>query len=145
MSNEKLPAALNGNRCLALFVSVVDESSMLSIKNAIEIKDCFGNTVYKSKTGKSRLKEYQKGYQEAIRNAFDTMDDFEYQYNSTQLAQVSNDTISNQTSLKSADKKVIFPVVSAISELKEQDVKQVKLGLIAVDVLYAQAIENGFQ
>ena len=52
LSNEKLPTALNDDRCLALSASVVDESSMLTIRTSIEIKDCFGKVLYKSKKGK---------------------------------------------------------------------------------------------
>lgn len=148
LSNEKLPTVLNNDRCLALFASVVDESSVLTIRTSIEIKDCFGKVIYKSKKGKSKVKDYKKGYQEAIRNAFDSMDDFEYNYDSSLLV---NSQMEEEPYTDNRREDIAEIVVKPISnvlltpELKENAVKQENISSIGLPVLYAQAIENGFQ
>jgi hypothetical protein len=148
LSNEKLPTVLNNDRCLALFASVVDESSMLTIRTSIEIKDCFGKVLYRSKKGKSKSKDYKKGYQEAIRNAFDSMDDFEYNYDSSLLVNVESKQEA-YTDNRSEDiaEILVKPISNAllIPELKENAVKLENISSSALPVLYAQAIESGFQ
>lgn len=142
LSNEKLPKDLNSNRCLGLFADVKEESSMFSIKNIIEIKDCYGKVLYASKTGSSKIKTYKKGYQEAIRNAFETMEDFEYSYNASF---VDDDTQKQETIVKNNSDKVIDTVITpktiVISDVKNEVINQKN----DVTTLYAQAIENGFQ
>jgi hypothetical protein len=140
LSNEKLPVALNANRCLALFVSVIDESSMLTVKNSIEVKDCFGKIVYKSDIGKSKSKDYKIAYHEAIRDAFAAMVDFEYSYDPSSLAKKQPDTkVVHIESKSEVDLGVSIP------EIKDKSNKQEEITANAVVVLYAQTIENGFQ
>ena len=114
MSNETLPNEIVSNRCLSLFASVKDESSMLSVKSVIEIKDCYGKVVYTSEVGRSKHKAYKKAYQEAIRNAYNSMGDFEYTYN---------------TNLKSQD-KVITPVKTdsavVVTPIIKKDVSKIE-------------------
>ncbi|MDG1698366.1 MAG: hypothetical protein P8H93_05530, partial [Polaribacter sp.] len=59
LSTENLPKALLQNRCLALTASVSDDSGIFTVKNRIELKDCFGTLLYSSKFGKSKEKEYK--------------------------------------------------------------------------------------
>lgn len=80
LGNENLPSEIVNNRCLSLFASIKDESSMLSIKSIIEIKDCYGKVVLASTIGKSKLKDYKRGYHEAIRDAYGSLDEFVYNY-----------------------------------------------------------------
>ena len=91
LSDESYPGEIKNNRCLSLFASVKDESSMFTTKSIIEIRDCFGKTLYVSKAGKSKLKDYKKAYQEAIRKAFDSMEDLEYSYNSNLIKLEKNE------------------------------------------------------
>ncbi len=111
LEGETLPEEIKNNRCLVLMAKVTDASSMFMTKNSIEFSDCNGKVVYTSKIGKSKIKEYKKAYQQAIRNAFNTLDDFDYSYNAS---------LSNK-------------------ENKKQEITP------SLKVLYAQAIENGFQ
>lgn len=142
LSNEKLPDVLNANRCLALFVSVKDESSMFSIKNLIEIKDCSAKVVYTSKIGKSKFKDYKKGYQEAIRNAFDSMEDFEFGYKPVETSSLEKDTSGDEVIREELLSSIpLVTDVVTIPEIKNQEKIDTKDSV----VLYAQAIENGFQ
>jgi len=145
LSDEKLPEDLTQNRCLSLFASVKDESGMLSIKNLIEIKDCFDRVVYTSKIGKSKIKDYKKGYQDAIREAYETMEDFEYTYNPNVKLDANKlqkeEIISKNISDEVVSKVMAAPKVIINSEVESTETTKGK----ELITLYAQAIENGFQ
>jgi hypothetical protein len=148
LSNEKLPVVLNDNRCLALFVSIIDKSSMLTIKSTIVIKDCFGKILYTSKTGKSKRKDYKKGYHEAIRGAFDTMKDFKHNYKPVVLNESSDVTInkagvSNKVKDTSAVQLISKEVLN--DQIQTRKVTEKKVIKKSVAILYAQEIVNGFQ
>ena len=128
LSNEKLPKDLLLNRCVALTANVVDDSSMFTVKSKIELKDCFGNVLYSSQEGKSKEKDYKKGYQEAIRNAYNTMLDFECNYNSSSF--VKKD-VKIETSIKNIDTK---------KEIAKKEVVNSK----PIEVLYAKTKVVGF-
>jgi hypothetical protein len=147
LSNDKFPIALEENRCLALFAAVKDESSMFRVKSSIEVKDCFGKILYTSEAGVSRSKDYKKGYQEAIRNAFDAMIDFEFSYNPSTIEHQSNDgeiadKINTDTLAVSLN---TIPKAISIADIKEQGVPKDNIKSSISAVLYAQSIENGFQ
>ena len=135
LSSEKLPQKLNNNRCLSLSATVKDNSSMLSIKNNIELIDCYGKTVYTSVTGKSRNKDYKKGYHEAIRNAFDSMVDVGYNQDSS-IVNAKEVIEETAVVVKAVPKVVITP---------SSDVNIEKVTPSGRDILYAQANTNGFQ
>jgi hypothetical protein len=145
LNSDKLPKDLQVNRCIALFAAIKDDSSMFTIKNTIEIKDCYGEILFSSQEGKSKEKDYKKGYQEAIRNAYETMTDFNYSYNPA-LVNVKNDKknellIADIDSTKSTrTQKVVKTPDVAIETIKGK-----KIISKTVDVLYAQTKNNGFQ
>lgn len=148
LSNEKLPEALIQNRCLSLFASVKDESSMLTIKNIIEIKDCYDRIVYTSKIGKSKIKNYKRGYQEAIRNAYESMEDFEYSYNPDFATKIKEDAkqeiIAKNISDEVVTNVMVVPkVLNSESNTPTKNIETTKDKNLPI--LYAQAIENGFQ
>ncbi|WP_397447327.1 hypothetical protein [Polaribacter sp. R77954] len=133
LDSETLPKDIINKSCAVLTAKIIDESSMLTTKNRIEFFDCYGKVVYKSEIGKSKNKEYKKAYQEAIRNAFDTMEDFEYSYNPS-----SKDIATKQevVTARVTSKTIVTP---------EEKVKKQDVDVPSLKVLYAQAIENGYQ
>ena len=138
LSNETLPEEIVSNRCLSLFASVKDESSMLSVKSVIEIKDCYGKVVYTSGVGRSKYKAYKKAYQEAIREAYNTMEDFECSYNPNLLVQEKvEDKIV--VPVKKVPIVVVTPVIKNVIPKVEHKAPE------GLPVLYAQPINNGFQ
>jgi hypothetical protein len=62
------------SRCDGLFADLIRESSFLQTKIQIVLKDCYNNIVYRSAEGTSKEKEYRKGYHEAIRRAFQSIE-----------------------------------------------------------------------
>tara|TARA_R110002126_G_scaffold282967_1_gene431856 strand:- start:9223 stop:9999 length:777 start_codon:yes stop_codon:yes gene_type:complete len=139
LDNENLSNEIANNRCSALFADVIEESGMLTTKTSIQLKDCYGNVIYKSKTGKSKLKEYKKAYQEAIRKAFETMEDFEYSYNPSLIVKEDN------KETKEIKAVVKTPKVIDTAQVVKETVNKITDIKSSLKTLYAQSIENGFQ
>lgn len=79
--DDKLPADLNNNRCLGLMVHLIDDSSLFTTKTTLVLEDCMGNEVYSTRQGKSKEKDYKEAYNEALRDAFDSLETVNYAYN----------------------------------------------------------------
>lgn len=173
LNTEELPQDLRFNECLALTADVVKESGFLKTKLRIDLKDCNGTVIESSQVGETREKEYAKAYNIAIRSAFETFRnmDYKYQPNKAILAKAITQPSSNE-SLK--EKEEIDRLKEEIKSLKETKVEVVEVvnPIMEVtevkeplknstsenkadsttatkpstsEVLYAQALDNGFQ
>lgn len=94
LENEELPADIKNDRCIALKGNVVEESGILRLKTKIELRDCNNNLLYESKVGKSSIKEYRRGYQGAIKDAYNKMTDLKYSYTPL-LSRPTNEKVSS--------------------------------------------------
>lgn len=139
LDSETLPKEIMNNRCSALFAEVVEEPGMFITKNSIQIKDCYGKKVYTSKIGKSKIKDYHKAYQDAIRNAYELMEDFVYSYNPTSIENVANKDIKDSDIVASPIKVMVTP------QVKKEVKAEYDTTISTLKILYAQSIENGFQ
>jgi len=128
VGNEELPPELAANKCNALNAEVEEKKGFLVTKLTLLLKDCQGNIIFKSKEGKSRDKEFQTAYDEALRDAFSSLKDVPYKYEGTTVTQPQQAVISPAAS-SSAPAPV--PASPAITE--------------TTAVLYAQATSNGYQ
>lgn len=79
-SSEVMPAEFN-DRCAMLYLDVIKENAFLVTKLFITLKDCYGVVVFQSSIGKSREKEFQVAYSEALNEAFKSVVELNYQYN----------------------------------------------------------------
>lgn len=138
LSNENLPEELVTNRCSSLFASVRDESSMINVKSVIEIKDCYGKVLYASKIGLSRLKDFKKAHLDAIRNAYNTMEDFVYSYN-TKSQNIEIEKPEVVIPLKVMDSVKVAPIINKVVTSGKDNVSK------KAEVLYAQPKNNGYQ
>ncbi len=77
---DELPMELYEDRCLGLLAELQDGSSMFTTKVTLVLKDCRSQEVFTTIQGKSRLKEYTASYNEAIRLAFTSLENVDYQY-----------------------------------------------------------------
>jgi len=142
LNTEDLPQEIRDNRCSSLFATIKDASSMLTTKVYLVLKDCNDKVIYESPIGKSKEKDYQKSFHEAIRNAFKN-------------PIINNYTFEPQNSVKKAivnvaeTPKVLPKVNKFIAEKKVVNTpiitKAEKPTTVIANILYAQAIENGFQ
>jgi len=171
MEGEKYPEDLIRNRCLALKSNLIKDSGMFKTKLGLELKDCNDAVVYTSEYGESREKDYQKAYTEALRNAFNSIEALAYSYQPGAMIATSAPQETHETNTAVAaeiqqlkeeiqnlkkEKEVVVEVaeqeVTIVPEVQavKQPIKEVKKTEVVVKeastgVLYAQAIENGFQ
>ncbi len=76
-----LPTEVANQNCNKVFVDVLKEGNMFVTKLTVVLKDCKNNILYTSTEGKSREKEYQVAYNQALREAFNSFDILGYKYN----------------------------------------------------------------
>lgn len=77
---DDLPLDLTKDRCLGLFVFLIDKSSMFTTKTILELRDCSGKVVFKTNEGRSKKKDYKASYNEALSQSFDTFKSISYTY-----------------------------------------------------------------
>ncbi len=165
---DALPEDLNSDRCLGLIVSVKDESSMFNTITSLVLKDCSSQEVLATLTGKSKVKEFEGAYNEAITEAFGTIRAMDYKYvpkeqnNEPVTISFKND-VKNMEKKKEPKNKVDVLVVQQVATPAEQvyksnapvDSKIEKAEQATKEmtveekndssILYAQEIPNGFQ
>ncbi len=154
--NNELPADVVNNRCRALSVDVLENSTMFTTGLTLVLKDCQGKIVFKSKEGKSREKEYKVAYDFALRDAFTSLNQVSYAdtgstntptqlITTTALAVLEKPTVAvAAVPVPSAVAVSTAPVQSAVAApvpVKSTDaVNNQQAG-----TLYAQPIANGYQ
>lgn len=159
--DDALPLDLATNRCLGLVAELLDESSMFSTTVMISLKDCKNVEVFRSAEGKSKIKEYDEAYKEAIQDAFSSFSGMNYKYQPKEQEVAKQDapvTISFKDDVKKVVEKPEEMVIEQKSTMEEQVYKSVEprpsnitkaaektAELSSSDLLYAQPIEGGFQ
>lgn len=134
LSDEQFPEDLSNNRCLALTANVKKNSGVFKTRNTIELKDCSNNVIFSSIEGVSRNKDLQKGYHEAIRKAFVSVQNLNYNYRPIKEDPVIKDVLP----------AIVNPGVKVVSE-KVIELKEVAKDIEEKKVLYAQKTNKGFQ
>jgi len=103
---EELP---NVSRCDGLYAKIIGEPKFIYTRVTIVLNDCNGNEVYRSETGKSKLKQYDKTYNEALRKAFLSFDEME-------INQADLDVKPKDDAEKVTPKEETKPVVTSNSD-----------------------------
>lgn len=128
MGNDALPPAVAANRCNALRAEVVQKKGLFVTNLTLLLKDCQGNIVFKSKEGKSREKEFLPAYDEALKNAFASLNEVPYNYDSTLAQQaIATPLVATAAPATAAPAPVMAPVAEITG------------------TLYAQVTPNGYQ
>ncbi|TXE09819.1 hypothetical protein FUA26_10040 [Seonamhaeicola algicola] len=166
MEGEEYPDDLKFNRCLGLRSDVLKDSGMFKTKLQVELKDCNDRVVYTSPVGESREKEYDKAYNLALRAAFNHIANLNYTYKPSE-AITSISTVAKAQPQNSSEKNEVSKEIEAL-KAEIESLKTSKKQVAEVNtptqtptetpkvttkveqqptsnVLYAQAIENGFQ
>jgi hypothetical protein len=81
--NGDMPQAVAANRCNALVADFTQRRALFSTNLTLTLKDCYGNTIFKGKEGRSWEKDFGTAYNEAMNNAFTTLKALPYKYDST--------------------------------------------------------------
>lgn len=119
-----LPVEVAETNCNKVFVEVQSTGNLFSTKITVVLKDCKNAVLFTTSIGKSKEKEYQVGYNQALREAFSSFDKLGYKYN-----EISNINENNNSNIS----------VKSSNFVNESDDKS------NVVALFAQPIENGFQ
>lgn len=64
----------NAERCNGLYADVEELGSILGTKLQVVLRDCNNQEVFRSEVGKSKYKEFDKTYQDALRKAFKSIE-----------------------------------------------------------------------
>jgi hypothetical protein len=80
MDTEEKPLALGLDPCKSLKLDVIDGEGFLTTKLKAVLLDCSGHIVYETKEGVSRIKDFEKSYKDALRNAFESFSTVNYSY-----------------------------------------------------------------
>jgi len=75
-----LPSDLQQDRCLGLYVQLVDNSTMFTTKTTLVLKDCNNREVFSSLQGRSKEKDYKTSYGNAIKDAFRSFEGITHSY-----------------------------------------------------------------
>jgi len=126
IGNKELPSTVAGNRCNALTAEVTQNNGLFVTRLTLLLKDCQGNIIFKSKEGKSREKEFPVAYNQALNDAFSSLNEVPYKYDSTIATQPQQAAAPAVAPLP-----VPAPVPSAAADI--------------TGTLYAQATTNGYQ
>ena len=138
MGNDQTPPEVAANKCNALKAEVTQKKGIFVTNLSLILKDCQGNIVFKSKEGKSREKEWQPAYQEALRDAFTSLNAVNYKYDGT--------VFNNQTQQSATT--TVTPAAAATAPAQASSAPAQIPAALPVDitgVLYAQPTANGFQ
>ncbi|HWS59447.1 MAG TPA: hypothetical protein VN182_00810 [Flavobacterium sp.] len=168
-SNESAQTEIT-DRCSVLYIDVIKENSFLITKLYIVFKDCFSTVIYQSPIGKSREKEFEAAYIEALNVAFASVNSLNYAYNGNTdfnkrpgiiaktfpLTSGSNSTIVNPEISKSTVPSTPAPVVSTpvvsapvpavpivSASVPKSEPKSVESN--SKNLLYAQPTSYGYQ
>jgi hypothetical protein len=149
-ATETIPAEIT-DRCSLLYVDVKKENGFMTSKLYIVLKDCFGAIVFQSAIGKSREKEYETAYADALNDAFISVYALGYKYN-------GNTNFSSKTAVNSQSVPVVVapslsvpavavPVVAAVPVVIASDVKNEPkiIETTSSNMLYAQPTSYGYQ
>ncbi|WP_142783915.1 hypothetical protein [Changchengzhania lutea] len=168
MEGEAYPEDLVRNRCLALKSDVDKDSGMFKTKLKVTLKDCNDQQVFTSQMGESREKQYDKAYNEALREAFKSFSVLNYVYEPSSEKMVTEETSDKVVNTEVAQEiQMLKKEIKALKEDKKPEPRitkvpsveskktQVKtvtntpkskeIKEVLSNVLYAQVIEHGFQ
>ncbi|MCR8666634.1 hypothetical protein NO995_02995 [Aestuariibaculum sp. M13] len=164
MEGETYPDDLVKNRCLALKSDALKDSGLFKTKLTVELKDCNDAVVFTTKLGESREKDFNRAYNEALRDAFTDIEALNYTYQPSEAVATQTTVAATSTEqeiqqlkqeletlkAKEAEKAAaatIVPVVAVekVEQVKDEKVVEAEVKEVMSSVLYAQEIENGYQ
>ncbi|HKO76836.1 MAG TPA: hypothetical protein VJU52_06440, partial [Flavobacterium sp.] len=136
-ANETIPKEFS-DRCSLLNVDVLKESGFLVTKLYVALKDCNGKVIFKSEVGKSKEKDYEVAYTEALNMAFVSVYALHYKYNGVAVASSQNATVASPVPPVASTTVVATTAAVAVNVSNNSAESN-------GNVLFAQPIKNGFQ
>ena len=142
--NEPYPTDLYNNVCLALKSDVVNGSGLFTTKLKVVLKNCQNEIVFEGAEGKSKEKQYKVAYTEAIRKAFESVEELNYSYE-------PSSSLPQAKAIASQPKEVVVavPATAEVTSVEVAKVPETQSDLTkdvaSAEILYAQKISGGYQ
>ncbi len=120
---DEYPADLNANPCLAATALVLNESSAFTTKLVVSLKDCRDKEVYRTAEGKSKIKEFDKTYIDALKKCFVSVKDLDYAFEESlvinagakaMMASEQPKAVAETPTIPKAEEKPAAPVAAAV-------------------------------
>lgn len=124
LSSDQLPVDLANNRCKALTANVVASPTLLNTRAFIQLVDCQNKEIFKTKLGKSKLKDFKRAYYEAIRNAFVEIEHLNYHYNPQLSSPKSLAIEAKKPEVIKTDKKVVSSKIISKPKIIKESIQQ---------------------
>ncbi|RAJ20840.1 hypothetical protein LX77_03099 [Gelidibacter algens] len=124
MADEEYPQDLTNNRCLALFADVEKLKAFLNTKLQVHLRDCNNKIVISSEVGESREKDYDKVYNLALREAFNSFDKLNYTYQPNEEIVFKGNKTTTETVENNDAKEEIQRLQREVEELKAKRVRE---------------------
>lgn len=135
-TNEQLPEGYT-DRCQVLYIDVTKDSAFLVTKLIVQFKDCFGQVVFTSEVGRSKEKDYDLAYREALENAFKSVYALHYKYSGTPVTTSKTSSAPVRTNAATAAVTTVA-AAQVVAATPSPDLKDPNL-------LFAQPTESGYQ
>lgn len=144
VKGEAMPNDVLANPCLAVTADVINDSNLFTTKLKLTLNNCYGQIVYTSKQGSSKIKEYEKAYKEALQECFTSFEELNYKFDPALVEGQSKATEKAVavTAVVPAAQTAI--VQEEVSEPKQAAAAEPKAAVVpmAVPVAEAPAIEK---
>ncbi|MBW4360269.1 hypothetical protein [Flavobacterium taihuense] len=137
-TNEAIPKEYS-DRCSLLNVDVLKENGFLITKLYVILKDCNGKVIFKSEVGKSKEKDYEVAYAEALNAAFTSVYALHYKYNGKAVVANQNASVVSPAIVSVVSMAVPVPTAAVAVNVPSSSAEP------DGSVLFAQPIKNGFQ
>lgn len=134
-SNETIPSEYN-DRCSLLKVDLKEDNSFLATKVFIVFTDCNDKEVFRSAAGRSKQKDFEPSYTEALNMAFQSVYALHYKYN-------EKSTVNSVEPV--APSVVPIPVPAVVPGVAISNSETKTETNSNNNTLYAQPIANGYQ
>ncbi len=142
--DDQIPPDLAQDRCKGVRVVLIDDSSLLATKVRLGLRDCNGAVVYESGEGKSKSKEYELAYKEAINGAFQDLKALPYSYIPPEAVIGSLAVQKDEAPTREAVPSEASGRESAAQEAIPGTAVRLETSA-GEEIWYAQATDNGYQ
>ncbi|MCM4157506.1 hypothetical protein [Gramella sp. AN32] len=156
MKDSVKPKDYQMDNCLGLELKPQNNSGMFSTKLVFQLIDCNNKVVYETIEGKSKAKDYQVAYQEALRTSLSELKDLDYKYSEkTEISDIAVKTyeeksasvaIKDDADQEELPQQVVvssFPKVVSEEVSNENEKSVASISKNSTGKYFLEEIENG--
>jgi hypothetical protein len=144
MDNADLPTEVAADKCTALHLDILERNTMFSTNLTLVLKDCKGTIIFKGKEGKSREKDFDVGYNLALRDAFKSLEAVAYAF--TPAAAANTDAVNTVAATEPSPAPASAPLYAQVTSTGFQLIDttpKIRLTLFTTSAADAYIASNG--